>query len=75
MCLYFGGGRGNRNNVSLPENLSFKPLINKNPFSLENEKQVEIFKNHHLVMQSWLRVLFGKIGASHCCADKSINVI
>ena len=56
-------------------NLSFIPPINKNLFSLENEKQVLIFKNDYLVMQSWVRIVFGKVGACHCCADKSINVI
>ena len=41
----------------LASNLSFIPPLNKNVFSLENEKQVLIFKNHHLVMQSWVRIL------------------
>ena len=53
----------------LAYNLAFKPPINKNLFSPENEKQVLIFQNHisEMQLQSSARILFGELGTWHCC--------
>ena len=51
--------------------------MNKNLFSVENEKQVLIFYNHisKMQLQNCARILFGELGAWHYCANKSANLM
>ena len=46
-------------------------------FSQENEKKVLIFKMifSEMQLQSCARILFGELGAWHCCANKSANLL